>query len=90
MRDKLAVSVGECLVYEIICRYDAIKILITDRGTEFLIEVMRELKLIFFSVKIKSTALFKIKKISNTYYNPGSDGLAENHMNIKGSVVIIC
>src|SRR5438093_6972520 len=61
-----AETVAKILVEEIICRHGAPKQILTDRGANFMSEVMN-----------KVYELFKIHKISTSAYHPQTDGMVE-------------
>ena len=65
MKDQTARTVAKCLVHKIITKYGAPKHVFTDRGTNFL------------STLIKEICLFKIKQMRTTAYHPQTDGLVE-------------
>ena len=62
------IEVARCYIDEIICRHGCPHHLITDRGTEFHNDFLKEVHRI----------LFHTKHIKTTHYNPRSDGLVEN------------
>ena len=62
-----AAMTAEYLVDEIICRYGSIQELVSDRGHEFINQVIKEV-----------CKLFKIKHLSTTPYHPQGNGMVEN------------
>jgi hypothetical protein len=66
IEDQTADTIARILVEEIICRYGAPKQLLTDRGTNFMSEVMS-----------KVTQIFRIHKINTSAYHPQTDGMVE-------------
>jgi hypothetical protein len=78
--NKEARTVAQALVKEIYLRHGSIGTLISDRGTEFTNEIMKNVSIIL-----------KVKRISTTPANPRSNGLAENHMRLmKDSLASFC
>jgi transposase InsO family protein len=66
LRLKTALEVATILVDEIFFRYGPIEILISDRGTEFVNKIMKEV-----------CKLLMIRKINTTAYNPRANGEVE-------------
>jgi hypothetical protein len=67
--DKEAITVAHALVKDAYLRHESVKILISDKGTEFTNKVMRMV-----------STILKTKLVSTTPAIPRSNGLAENHM----------
>ena len=65
-KDMKATTVAKILVEEIICRHGSPKALLSDRGTSFLSELIRE-----------TCIYFKIKKLNTSPYHPQTNGLTE-------------
>jgi ribosomal protein L21E len=66
MKDQTAHTVAKCLVHKIITKYGAPQHVLTDRGTNFLSTLVKEICI-----------LFKIKQMRTTAYHPQTDGLVE-------------
>src|SRR6266487_2893658 len=64
--DKSAKTVADAFVKQIICRYGAPKVILTDRGTEFLDQIVEEISRIFGFSHIKTSG-----------YAPQTNGLVE-------------
>ena len=65
-KDQKACTVAKILIEEIICRHSAPATLLSDKGRNFLSEVIAE-----------ACKYFKIKKINTTSYHPQCNGLTE-------------
>jgi transposase InsO family protein len=68
MKDMKAATVADILVKEIITRHSAPSKLLSDRGVQFLANVMKE-----------TCKYFKINKIFTSVYHPAMDGLTERY-----------
>ena len=66
--DQTSETIATLLVNEVVCRHGIPKVLISDRGSNLLSALMREV-----------CALTGIKKINTTAYHPQADGLVENY-----------
>ena len=66
MKDQTARTVAKCLVHKVITKYGAPQNVLTDRGTNFLSNLVKEICI-----------LFKIKQMRTTAYHPQTDGLVE-------------
>ncbi len=66
LKEATASTIANFLYYEIICRYGCFKHLHTDRGTEFVNEVVQELM-----------ERFRVKHHRSTPYRPQANGLVE-------------
>ena len=78
--NKEAKTVAQALVKDVYLRHGSIATLISDRGTKFTNEIMRNVAI-----------LLKTKRISTTPANPQSNGVAENHMRtMKDSLASFC
>lgn len=66
--NKTAEEVARAVLYNLICQAGIPKMLISDRGNEFVNKVMAKL-----------CDLMNITRVSTTPYNPRSDGFVENH-----------
>jgi ribosomal protein L21E len=66
MKDQTARTVAKCLVHKVITKYGAPQNVLTDRGTNFLSTLVKEICI-----------LFKIKQMRTTAYHPQTDGLVE-------------
>ena len=66
MKDQTAHTVANCLVYKVITKYGAPHYVLTDRGTNFLSTLVKEICI-----------LFKIKQMRNNPYHQQTDGLVE-------------
>ena len=66
MKDQTAHTVARCLFHKIITKYGAPQHVLTDRGTNFLSNLVKEICI-----------LFKIKQMRTTAYHPQTDGLVE-------------
>jgi ribosomal protein L21E len=66
MKHQKAHTVAKCLVYKVITKYGAPQHVLTDRGTNFLSTLVKEICI-----------LFKIKQMRTTAYDPQTDGLVE-------------
>ena len=66
LKEATALTIANFLYYEIICRYGCFKHLYTDRGTEFVNEVVRELM-----------ERFRVKHHRSTPYRSQANGLVE-------------
>jgi len=66
MPNQKAETIAQIFVEEIICRYGVPKKLLTDRGTNFLSELMESI-----------SKIFKITRIYTSPYHPQTDGLVE-------------
>jgi len=66
LRHKTALEVAITLVDEIFMRYGPVQVIITDRGTEFINFIMKEV-----------CKLLRIRKINTTAYNPRANGEVE-------------
>ena len=67
--DTKAETIAEFLFDEIICRYGSMEELVSDRGHEFVNNILIEL-----------TKLLKIKKLTTTPYHPRGNGMIESFM----------
>lgn len=70
--DCTAITAAECLLENIICRYNFPSRLISDNATSFLSQVIKEL-----------TRLFTIKKIFTTPYHPQSNIVERAHRTLN-------
>jgi hypothetical protein len=68
LKDKTAKAVVEPLVTELFCAWGFPDQLVSDRGTEFMNELMT-----------KVTHMLRVNRISSTSYNPRAQGLVEGH-----------
>src|SRR6266508_3114202 len=66
LKEATASTIANFLYYEIICRYGCFKHLHTDRGTEFVNEIVQELM-----------GRFRVKHHHSTPYRPQANGLVE-------------
>ena len=66
--NKKELTIARAIVGRIYCRHGAPGTIITDRGTEFTNELLKQISI-----------LLSINRISTTGGNPRSNGLAENH-----------
>jgi transposase InsO family protein len=66
MKNQKAPTIAKCLVNKIITKYGAPQSVLTDRGTNFLSHLVKEICM-----------LFKIKQMRTTAYHPQNDGLVE-------------
>ena len=66
MPNQKTKTVAKILVEDICCRYGTLKLLLTDRGTNFRSELLEEV-----------TNYLKIKRIYTSPYHPQTDGLTE-------------
>ena len=66
MKDQTEHTVARCLVHKIITKYGAPQHVLTNRGTNFLSNLVNEICI-----------LFKIKQMRTTAYHPQTDGLVE-------------
>jgi ribosomal protein L21E len=66
MKDQKAHTVAKCLVHKVITKYGAPQHVLTDRGTNFLSTLVKEICI-----------LFKIKQMRTTAYHPQTDGLVK-------------
>ena len=66
MKDQKAQTVAKHLVHKVITKYGAPQNVLTDRGTNFLSHLVKEICI-----------LFKIKQMRTTAYHPQTDGLVE-------------
>jgi hypothetical protein len=64
-----AETIAEVMFDEIVCRYGPPKELVSDRGHEFVNQIMEQL-----------CQLFKIKKLTTAPYNPRCNGMVESFM----------
>jgi transposase InsO family protein len=61
-----SLTIAKLLVEEIICKHGAPKKLLSDRGKNFLSDLMHDI-----------ATIMKIKKVNTTAYHPQTDGLTE-------------
>ncbi len=66
MKDQKAHTVARCLVHKVITKYGTPPHVLTDRGTNFLSTLVKEICI-----------FFKIKQMRTTAYHPQTDGLVE-------------
>jgi hypothetical protein len=66
--NKSELTIAKILVEKIYCRHGAPSMLITDNGTEFVNELVKQISI-----------LLNIGRISTTPYNPRANGLVEQH-----------
>ena len=66
IQDQKAETVARVMVEEVICRHGAPECLLSDRGTNFLSELVTEV-----------CRLLQIKKLNTSGYHPQTDGLVE-------------
>ena len=66
--DKSEITIARVLVEKIYCRHGAPGTIITDRGTEFVNELLKQVCI-----------LLNIGRVSTSGYNPRSNGLVEQH-----------
>ena len=66
MEDQKAPTIAKCLAVDIIAKYGAPENVLTDRGTNFLSKLVKEICLIF-----------KVNQLRTTAYHPQTDGLVE-------------
>ena len=77
MADKRAETVARLFVEEVICRHGAPEHLLSDRGANFLSDLLAEV-----------CCLMKVKKVNTSGYHPQTDGLVERFTN--PDVISLC
>ena len=75
-RDSKARTVAEILIKQIIARYGAPKKLLSDRGRNFLADLIYQV-----------CELYRTKKINTTAYHPQTNGLTEK-FNMSNALII--